>query len=75
MAKHPSGHDWDQQQPQPQEAPGATAAEGVVRVRCIVDTLPWTDRKSLERDEEALVPQHIADAMVKKKQVEIVKGG
>jgi hypothetical protein len=60
--------DWDRPQQEPQ-----LPAEPTVRVRCITDRLPWTHEKSLEMDEEADVPASIADLMVKKKQVEIVK--
>ena len=45
---------------------------GMVRVRCISDTRPSTDRKALERGEEADVPEAIAKVMVEKKQVELV---
>jgi hypothetical protein len=67
-AVQPSQQDWDsgeQVKPLPDEP--------MVRVRCISDRKPWTHEKSLEVDEEAEVPASIANLMVKKKQVEIVK--
>jgi len=45
---------------------------GLVKVRCIVDTKPWTDKKALDNDEEATVPEEVAALMLKRKQVVLV---
>jgi len=70
MSKQPHAHGWDEDQAQHPTPP----VEGHVRVKCIIHTMPWTDTKALEFEEEADVPRAIADAMLKKKQVELVKG-
>ncbi|HEX3342717.1 MAG TPA: hypothetical protein VHT68_26490 [Pseudolabrys sp.] len=66
--------DWDndgkaETAADPQRAP---AAAGHVRVKCIVDNRPHTDTKALEKGEEADVYEAIAEAMIKRGQVEKV---
>jgi len=63
-------HDWDEKQQQAESVP---VAPGMVRVKCIVETRPWTDTKALEKDEEADIPEEIAKLMEGHKQVERVK--
>lgn len=61
--------DWD-------TAPAATTIKaddnGIVKVRCVVKTKPWTDTKALEEGEEASVSLEVAGAMFKNGQVEIL---
>jgi hypothetical protein len=65
--------DWDADQHETQTAvEKPPVAEGSVRVKCIVDTMPFTDQGPLARDEEADVPAAIAELMIKRKQVEKV---
>lgn len=56
--------DWD--------APAAPTADAPVRVRCIIHTHPHTLEKGLAFGEEAVIPQHVADLMLGKGQVEVV---
>lgn len=64
--------DWDAP-----PAHGAAAApesefDAPVEVRCIVDTRPFTHKKALNNGETAMVPSHVAELMLKRKQVELV---
>jgi hypothetical protein len=59
----------DKEAAAPEKAP---VAEGYVRVRCIVDSFPWTDSKGLLKDEEVDVTEDVAKIMLAKKQVEKV---
>lgn len=61
--------DWDTA---PAETTITANDDGVVRVKCIVATKPWTDTKPLALDEEADVPVEVARAMHKNGQVEIL---
>jgi hypothetical protein len=51
---------------------GLTPAKEV-RVKCIVDSRPWTDIKALDRGEEADVPEELAKVLEERKLVERVK--
>lgn len=57
--------------PEPKPAPAPVIPQAV-RVRCISENFPWTDRKWLKLGEEADVSPEIADLMVSRKQVERV---
>lgn len=49
------------------------ADDKMVKVRCIVDSQPWTHEKALDEGEIAHVPEEIAGALLQNKQVERVK--
>ena len=68
MTRKHEQDDWDA----PAQAQKPPAKEGFVRVKCIVDTRPFTHEKGLDRDEEADVPEEVASAMIAAKQVERV---
>lgn len=59
------GEDWNEPEP-------ASEFDAPVRVRCIVHTRPFTDKKALNHEEEADVSAEVAEIMLKRKQVELV---
>lgn len=70
VAKAPtSGEDWNDDAP---VAEAESEFDGPVAVRCIVHSRPFTDKKGLVFGEEATVPAEVAEAMLNKKQVELV---
>lgn len=64
-----AAENWD-------DAPAVTAIkandDGVVRVKCIVKTQPWTDKKALDENEEADVSAEVAEAMLQNGQVVVL---
>lgn len=67
-AKATPADDWD-------AAPAVTVTpgeDGLVVVKCIVDTRPWTDTKPLDKDEEASVTPEVAKLMIARGQVQAI---
>jgi hypothetical protein len=66
------GVSWDDAPPAATPAATVVSAAPTVRVKCVVHTKPWTHEKHLAHGEEAHVPQHVADVMLKNGQVEVI---
>jgi hypothetical protein len=60
--------DWDEAEAAPEIKVGD---DGLVKVKCVVNTRPWTDAKALDEGEEASVSPDVAAVMLKSKQVEL----